>query len=109
MPDDSPIFNNLLMSSINHSLESVLGTDTAKSLVFYLDTNIAVANPGHYARSLERVLGAAGAAPLLDKIINDLSSRIGIPRVEGKTFKDIVADMRESFQRTSQTGHGPSA
>ncbi len=99
MSKDKEEFNKLLLDAINESLTQVFGQNAARSVTFYIDPNIAVANAGNYARSLEKLFGP-GAKLVLDTVLVSLSQKTGVPGKGSKNFGDAVVEVSLTFQKT---------
>ena len=97
MTADNKEFDRLLMDSVDEALAKVFGENTAKSVVFYIDTNLAPADPSNYARSLEKLFGP-GANVILEAIMNTLSKRVERPRTDSKDFGELVLMMKVSYK-----------
>jgi hypothetical protein len=89
-------FDDMLIKSINESLEGFFGATTAIAVNFYVDANIAVANPDQYAKSLGKMFGP-GAPLLLDRIKKDLSQKTGTPQDSAKSFGDLIGFLRKKY------------
>ncbi len=98
--EDTRNFDKLLIDAINDGLKKVFGENTAKSVVFYIDPNIAVADPDNYARSLQRLF-KEGATVVLDAILDNLQAKTGVTRGDAKSFGKVVAHLRKNFHRNA--------
>jgi hypothetical protein len=76
MSEDSKNFEKLLMDAINDGLKKVFGEDTAKSVVFYIDPHIALADADNYARSVQKLFGQ-GSTVVLVAILDSLQTKAG--------------------------------
>ena len=92
-------FDSLLLGAIKVSLVQVFGENAARSVNFYIDPNIAVANAENYARSLEKLFGV-GAKLVLENIMVTLSEKTGVVRTGSMSFGDTVTKVRLSFQKS---------
>lgn len=90
-------FNDLLVESIAEGLTRVLGIEGAKSVTFYIDPHIAIADPDIYASSVTKLLGV-GTEALFDAILENLHRNTGTPKGSAKGFGDEVAYVRRRFQ-----------
>jgi hypothetical protein len=98
MSEDSKNFEKLLMDAINDGLKKVFGEDTAKSVVFYIDPHIALADADNYARSVQKLFGQ-GSTVVLVAILDSLQTKAGVEKSDSKSFGESVARLREKFSR----------
>jgi hypothetical protein len=89
-------FDRILLDAIYEGLVKVFGKDTAKSVAFYIDPNLATADPSNYARSLEK-LYREGAKVVLDTIVENLARKSGIAINNSESFGQLVLDMKLAF------------
>jgi hypothetical protein len=94
-------FDRILMDSIDESLSKLFGQNEARSVGFYIDPNLAAADPTNYARSLEKMFGE-GAKLILDTIIDNLSQKVGVMKNNSKGFGEEVVMMKVSFNQTGR-------
>ena len=93
-------FNNILVESIEDGLNVVLGADGARSVTFYIDPHIAVADPEIYVASVTRLLGT-DTGTLFSSILENLHRNAGIAKGDTKGFGQAVAEARRKFQQRS--------
>jgi hypothetical protein len=98
MSEDAKNFEKLLMDSINDGLKKVFGEDTAKSVVFYIDPHLALADADNYARSMQKLFGQ-GSTVVLVAILDSLQTKTGVAKGDAKGFGETVARFREKFHR----------
>ena len=91
-------FDRLLIESISEGLTKVLGDNNAKCVMFYVDPNLAVADPDNYARSLLGLFGL-GTKAILDSILDNLHQKTGGGKSGATSFGETVTDVRLSYQK----------
>ncbi len=90
-------FEIVLLDSIDEALVKVFGSETSKSVRFYIDPNIALVDPKAYSKSLERMF-KEGAKVVLDEIVESLGRRTGIPGIGSKSFNDAVFSVKKGLK-----------
>ncbi len=98
--EDPRNFDRLLIDAIEDGLKKVFGENTARSVEFYIDPSIAVADPDNYARSLQRLF-KEGATLVLEAILDDLQAKTGVAKGEAKNFGKFVAHLRKNFRKNA--------
>ncbi|MBI3023621.1 MAG: hypothetical protein HYY68_07855 [Thaumarchaeota archaeon] len=90
-------FENILLEAINEALVKVFGSETSRSVQFYIDPNIALVDPNAYANSLEKMF-KDGAKVVLEAIIEALRERTGRPGTGPKNFGDAISSLKNDLK-----------
>ncbi len=90
-------FENYLLEAINEALVKVFGSETSRSVQFYIDPNIALVDPNAYATSLEKLF-KDGAKVVLEAIIEALHVRTGRPATGSRNFGDAVSSLKNELK-----------
>jgi site-specific DNA-adenine methylase len=101
MSEGQKKFERLLIDAINEGLKKVFGEDTAKSVVFYIDPNIALADADNYARSVQKLFGP-GSTVVLVAILDSLQTKTGMAKVDVNKFGESITHIRQNFSKKDQ-------
>ena len=89
-------FAGVVQSAVEGGLASSMGESTMKAMNFYVKSEMAIADPDGYARSLGKIFGS-GSGVLLDGIVSSICEVTKVERRGGMNLAEAIAAGRESF------------
>lgn len=97
MAMDDARFEKVLLEAIEEALVKVFGSETSRSVQFYIDPNIALVDPNAYANSLEKLF-KDGAKVVLEAIIEALRMKTGRAATGSRNFGDAISSLRNELK-----------
>lgn len=96
-------FDDIVLEAINESLISIFGEETARSVNFYIDPNIALTDAEAYVKALRRMF-MEGANVIVVGICDRISQLTGLGKSGVSSLGEFIREVRGRY--VSQTGGG---
>jgi hypothetical protein len=89
-------FTGVVQSAVESGISTAMGESTMKAMNFYVNSDMALADPNGYAKSLGKIFGT-GSGVLLDSIVQNVCEATKVEKREGMSLAAAIAAGRESF------------
>jgi hypothetical protein len=89
-------FDDIIFEAINESLIKIFGEETARSVNFYIDPNIALTDAEAYVKALRRMF-MEGADVIVVGICDRISQLTGLVTSGGSNLGEFIRDVRGRY------------
>lgn len=99
-------FDDIVLEAINESLISIFGEETARSVNFYIDPNIALSDAEAYVKALRRMF-MEGANVIVVGICDRISQLTGLGKSGVSSLGEFIRDVRGRYvNQAGDSRHG---
>ncbi len=89
-------FDDIVLEAINGSLATIFGEETARSVNFYIDPNIALTDAEAYVKALKRMF-MEGSNLIVVRICERISQLTGLEEIGGSDLGEFIKDVRGRY------------